>query len=94
MEGFCPNCGGKAERTGNAIFCEKCDTLFNVATKESKVKEIGPLEEIKSRLSRIEAMIGQPAKSNPEHGHIDINEIDTDGEENEPLDDEEDILPR
>jgi uncharacterized Zn finger protein (UPF0148 family) len=61
---FCPNCQQPAIRTGNEIYCEKCDTTFVFTEKKGAVvKQLGPLERVNERLDRIEQLLASKAGS-------------------------------
>lgn len=65
----CPNCLGPAIKEGNTIICEKCDAIFTFTkTGYAKVKEIGRMESIESRIRHIESILVGPE---PESKNID-----------------------
>ena len=54
----CPNCGSPADRNGNEVTCEACDSVFIVKKKGgASVKEVGRLAKIEARLNDIEAVL-------------------------------------
>jgi uncharacterized Zn finger protein (UPF0148 family) len=66
----CPNCQQPAIRTGNEIYCEKCDTTFTITQKQgATVKQIGPLDELRGRIEKLEQLLpgeNKPVKQEPE----------------------------
>jgi uncharacterized Zn finger protein (UPF0148 family) len=68
----CPNCQQPAIRTGNEIFCEQCDTTFTITQKQgATVKQIGPIDELRGRIEKLEQLQllpgeHKPAKQEPE----------------------------
>ena len=61
----CPNCLEPAEKIGNKIICQACDSTFVITkTGGAKVKEIGWKEKIEERLGILEVGLvgdGEPA---------------------------------
>lgn len=52
----CPNCQKPAIRSGSEITCTNCDAVFVITKKEgAKVKELGPLDDIRGRLDKLES---------------------------------------
>lgn len=63
----CPNCLNPAMRLGNEVTCEKCDAVFVITKKQgAKVKELGPIDEIKQRVTRLEQYHTEPQETKPE----------------------------
>jgi len=83
----CPNCLEPAEKIGNKIICQACDSTFVITkTGAAKVKDIGWKEKIEERLSLLE--VGQADEES-----MDDNQADAYGET--AADDESfDLLPR
>ena len=63
---FCPNCSQPAVRQGDEVVCEKCDAVFKITRKEAKVKELGRIESIEQRLSKVEALLPTDPEPEPE----------------------------
>lgn len=80
----CPNCLGDAEKNGNKITCVSCDAVFEIKkTGAASVVKLGEVEELKGRVSALEALL------NPEKELGSLDDPDGDAEEQE-----DDILPR
>lgn len=86
----CPNCLEPAEKVGNKITCQSCDSVLTVTrTGGAKVAEAGWKEQmegrIKSNEDRLSGLLDEPEPTTEELASI----------EQEPTEDEEDepILP-
>ena len=90
MKVYCPSCGDPATEAGaGKIFCEQCDTEFAVSqTKGAKAVKTGVLDDHNRRLTAIERVIFDKAKSKPEPDPDSVPD-----DESEDDDQEEDILP-
>jgi len=51
---YCPNCSGPAIRNGKLIVCQTCNASFRFTQEGPKVDELGPLDQLKGRVSKIE----------------------------------------
>lgn len=85
----CPNCDQSAIRIGNEITCETCDAIFVVNKKgESRVKEIGILDRLKSVEQKIDKLLPAEPEPKPEM------ELQPDDELTNDDDQDDDIFPR
>lgn len=76
----CPNCLGEAEKTGNKITCLACDAIFEIKrTGAASVVKIGELEELKDRVSQLEAQLA-PKLENDDDPAAANNDVDDDDE--------------
>jgi len=57
---ICPNCRQPAIQVGKEIICEQCDVTFDITVKKkgAQVKQIGPIEELDQRVTKIETTVG------------------------------------
>ena len=63
----CPNCNQPALRQGNEIICELCDAVFKITkTDGARVKKTGAIEEIHSRLDKVEKELFKTESDEPE----------------------------
>lgn len=55
----CPNCRQPAIQVGREIICAQCDVTFAITVKKgAQVKEIGPIESLDQRVTKIETTVG------------------------------------
>ncbi len=56
---ICPNCRQPAFQVGREIICTQCDVIFAITAKKgAQVKQIGPIEELDQRVTKIEGTVG------------------------------------
>lgn len=80
-ECHCPNCNGPAMREGDEITCEKCDATFIVKQKETRLKQIGTIEDLSQRVQRLEDLVpGQPPPDKNQPAPAPDPESDENGE--------------
>ena len=83
----CPNCGSMAEKSGNKITCVVCDAIFEIKkTGAASVVKLGEVEELKVRISALEALFSQEPEPEDFSDEVEVAEVADEAEE--------DILPR
>jgi hypothetical protein len=89
----CPNCLEPAEKVGNKITCQACDSVLTITrTGGAKLAEIGWKEELENRIKANEDLLagllgGEPGAE--ADAKADAAEAEADAEV-----EEDDILPR
>lgn len=63
--GYCPSCNQPAIKRGNEIICENCDASFQITRKGAKVKELGPFDDLKERVTKIEQCVFKEDEPEP-----------------------------
>ena len=90
----CPNCLEPAEKSGNKIICQACDSTFVITkTGGAKVKEIGWKENIENRVKKIEENQAGPLGDVGDVGD-DEPAVEDDADAEAEAEAEADFLPR
>ena len=55
---YCPNCRQLCEKNGNILICTNCDATYKITkTGAAKVVKLGEVEELKCRVTALEALL-------------------------------------
>lgn len=82
----CPNCGEQAEKAGNKITCQACDSVFKVTkTGSASVEQIGWKEKMENRIDILEKQTCYEPDPEAAAAAAAAPETDEDEDEEEPI---------
>jgi len=82
----CPNCLEMAEKVGNKITCQACDSVLTVTrTGGAKVKEIGWKDKIEERIGAIEGLLSPEPEPEPTPEDLVETDPEADADAEEPI---------